>query len=396
MKDFLQIENLTKSYNKETILNRINCSIAKGEFIVLLGPSGCGKSTLLNCITGLIPFETGTISINGKEMNPISPANRNIAMVFQSYALYPNMNVRKNISFGMEIRKTPKAVIDQKVEQVAELLKIRDHLQKKPAHLSGGQRQRVAIARALVRKPDIFLFDEPLSNLDAKLRVNMRTELKKLHKKLAATIIYVTHDQIEALTLANRIAVMLNGEIVQFDTPNEIYHHPINTFVAKFIGTPVINILPATLVRKDGTWKLKIYPLQKNTAKSSHAADDFITLPIPTYLSEHDKKLEQIVKEHDGKVLLGIRPEAISYATQLPNDAVPATISAEVDVVVPSGADTFIVCRVLGHEITARAHSKAKLATPSSTQTDKTNFITLDIDLNQALLFNSHTENRIL
>ena len=232
---FLDIANVTKAYGNTEVLHRVDISVQEGEFLVLVGPSGCGKSTLLNMIAGLEEITSGEISINGRVMNGVHPSRRNIAMVFQSYALYPNMTVGQNITFGLEMHGVPKAERDKAMADVASLLQIDHLLDRKPGQLSGGQRQRVAMGRALVRNPDVFLFDEPLSNLDAKLRVDMRTEIKKLHQKLKTTVVYVTHDQIEALTLSTRIAVMYNGYVQQLGTPQEIYDTPANVIA----GLPI-------------------------------------------------------------------------------------------------------------------------------------------------------------
>src|SRR5918992_1381114 len=232
---FLEIDNLLKG---------INLSIEEGGFLVLVGPSGCGKSTLLNTIAGLESITDGEIRINGRAVNNLHPSQRDIAMVFQSYALYPNMTVAQNIAFGMEMRGVPKAEREKAVAGVAKTLQISHLLARKPSQLSGGQRQRVAMGRALVRDPQVFLFDEPLSNLDAKLRVDMRTEIKRLHHNLGTTIVYVTHDQVEAMTLATVIAVLKDGEIQQFGTPAEIYNRPANIFVADFMGSPSMNLVP--------------------------------------------------------------------------------------------------------------------------------------------------------
>ena len=240
----LGIHNIRKVYpNGVEVLKGINLDIADGEFLILVGGSGCGKSTLLNMIAGLETVTEGEISIGGKCVNDLPPKDRDIAMVFQSYALYPSMSVRQNIAFGLSLRKVPKAEQEATIARVAKLLQIEPLLDRKPAQLSGGQRQRVAMGRALAREPQIFLFDEPLSNLDAKLRVEMRSEIKLLHKRLGITTVYVTHDQIEAMTLGDKIAVMKDGVVQQFGTPDEIYTRPVNTFVAGFMGSPPMNLL---------------------------------------------------------------------------------------------------------------------------------------------------------
>ncbi len=243
----LQTSGLAKSYGAVEVLRDIDIAMAQGEFLVLVGPSGCGKSTLLNCIAGLEEITAGSLMIGGKDVTQEPPKDRDIAMVFQSYALYPTMSVGENIGFGMKIRKVPKAQMDAKILEVARLLQIDHLLDRNPSQLSGGQRQRVAMGRALVRDPKLFLFDEPLSNLDAKLRVEMRAEIKRLHKTTGASIVYVTHDQIEAMTLASRIVVLKGGNIQQIGTPQEIYDRPANTFVADFMGSPPMNIIPAVV-----------------------------------------------------------------------------------------------------------------------------------------------------
>jgi multiple sugar transport system ATP-binding protein len=241
----LSIQSLGKSYGQVHVLKDISAEIAPGEFLVLVGPSGCGKSTLLNCIAGLEETTAGRILINGRDVTSLPPRDRDIAMVFQSYALYPTMSVAENIAFGMKVRRLPKAEIDAKVAEVAGLLQIDHLLDRRPSQLSGGQRQRVAMGRALVREPALFLFDEPLSNLDAKLRVEMRAEIKRLHQTTHASIVYVTHDQIEAMTLATRIVVLKDGIVQQVGTPDEIYNRPANTFVADFMGVPPMNLVEA-------------------------------------------------------------------------------------------------------------------------------------------------------
>lgn len=238
------LKNVRKTYdNKKTVINNVNLEIKDKEFVVLVGASGCGKSTLLRMIAGLEDISDGEIYIGDKKVNNVPPKDRDIAFVFQSYALYPHMTVRENIAFGLKMRKVDKKTIDEKVTQAAEILNLGEYLDRKPKQLSGGQRQRVALGRAIVRNPKVFLMDEPLSNLDAKLRVQMRSEIKKLHEKLQTTFIYVTHDQTEALTMGDRIVVLNNGDIQQVDTPNEIYNNPKNTFVAGFVGSPQMNFI---------------------------------------------------------------------------------------------------------------------------------------------------------
>lgn len=238
------LKNVTKTYdNNKTVINNVSLEIKDKEFIVLVGASGCGKSTLLRMIAGLENISDGEIFIGDNKVNDVAPKDRDIAFVFQSYALYPHMTVRENIAFGLKMRKVPKAEIDKKVQEAAEILNLEEYLDRKPKQLSGGQRQRVALGRAIVRNPKVFLMDEPLSNLDAKLRVQMRSEIKKLHEKLQTTFIYVTHDQTEALTMGDRIVVLNNGVIQQVDSPEEIYNNPKNTFVAGFVGSPQMNFI---------------------------------------------------------------------------------------------------------------------------------------------------------
>ncbi len=247
----VRIAKLFKSYGNVEILKDINLTVEDGAFVVLVGPSGCGKSTLLRCIAGLEPITSGTMTIGGKQVNDLPPAKREIAMVFQSYALYPHMDVYGNMAFGLKFAKVPKADIDRRVNEAARILQLEPLLKRRPRELSGGQRQRVAIGRAIVRKPQVFLFDEPLSNLDAALRINTRVEIAKLHKMLKATITYVTHDQVEAMTLADKIVVMNKGRIEQTGKPLDLYYRPVNLFVAGFIGSPAMNFLVAAAKKRD-------------------------------------------------------------------------------------------------------------------------------------------------
>ncbi len=286
----LEITNIRKSYGDVETLKGIDISLESGEFLVLLGSSGCGKSTLLNIIAGLAEATSGDIRIGDRSVLGVHPKDRDIAMVFQSYALYPNLTVHRNIGFGLEMRKVPAAERDKAVREAAKLLQIEPLLDRKPSQLSGGQRQRVAIGRALVRKPNVFLFDEPLSNLDAKLRMEMRTELKRLHQMLKTTVVYVTHDQIEAMTLATRIAVMRDGKIEQLGTPDEIYNRPQTLYVATFVGAPPMNLLDATVT--GGALSIDGTP---------------IVLPLPQTI----KPLAD-----SQKLVVGIRPEALHLDEQ--------------------------------------------------------------------------------
>jgi multiple sugar transport system ATP-binding protein len=334
---FLDIRRATKSYGPVKVLHETDISIEEGEFLVLVGPSGCGKSTLLNMIAGLEEITTGDIAIKGRSMNGVRPAERNIAMVFQSYALYPNMNVAQNMAFGLEMHGVPKPERDKAVRQVAELLQITQLLDRKPGQLSGGQRQRVAMGRALVRDPDVFLFDEPLSNLDAKLRVDMRTEIKKLHQKLKTTIVYVTHDQIEALTLSTRIAVMYAGHVQQLGTPKEIYDTPANMFVAGFMGSPSMNLFAARVAVENG----------QAVAKVKRADGNEVTLPFAEARG---------FDGHDGReIVLGLRPEAITDRDGADRHSRAVhVIESGVEITEPAGSDTFVVTHLGGKEVTGR------------------------------------------
>src|SRR5690242_338077 len=291
----LEINGLSKRFGTVDVLKNINLTLDKGGFLVLVGPSGCGKSTLLNTIAGLESVTAGEILIDGQAVNGLHPSKRDIAMVFQSYALYPNMSVAQNMAFGMEMRGVPKPEREKAVAAVAKTLQIEHLLSRRPSQLSGGQRQRVAMGRALVRQPQVFLFDEPLSNLDAKLRVDMRVEIKRLHQQTGTTIVYVTHDQIEAMTLATKIAVLKDGELQQVGTPYEIYNSPSNLFVADFMGSPAMNLLEGKVTGANGARQIRI----------DRDGSPPIVLPIPASADE--------TRLSDGaKVIFGIRPEAFS------------------------------------------------------------------------------------
>lgn len=287
----LKLDKVIKRFGKTEVVHGLDLDIHDKEFLVLVGPSGCGKSTLLRMIAGLEEISDGTISINDKVVNDVAPKDRGLAMVFQNYALYPHMDVFGNMSFGLSLAKTPKNEIRTRVEEVAEILGLKDLLYRKPHELSGGQRQRVAMGRAMVRKPAIFLFDEPLSNLDAKLRIQMRAEIKLLHQRVDSTIIYVTHDQIEAMTLADRLVVLKDGYIEQVGTPLELFSEPVNTFVASFIGTPPMNLSNATVEIVDSVYRVII--------------DGGLSIPLP--LSKCYSSLS-----HGQKVAVGLRAEEIT------------------------------------------------------------------------------------
>ncbi|MEN5035786.1 sn-glycerol-3-phosphate ABC transporter ATP-binding protein UgpC [Pseudomonas sp. TWI929] len=317
----LELRNVNKTYGSglPDTLKDIQLSIKDGEFLILVGPSGCGKSTLMNCIAGLEQITGGAILIDQQDVSGMSPKDRDIAMVFQSYALYPTMSVRENIEFGLKIRKLPQAAIDEEVARVAKLLQIEHLLARKPAQLSGGQQQRVAMGRALARRPKIYLFDEPLSNLDAKLRVEMRTEMKLMHQRLKTTTVYVTHDQIEAMTLGDKVAVMKDGIIQQFGTPQQIYNDPANQFVASFIGSPPMNFIPVRLAQQDGRL---LALLDSGQARCE--------LPLGLAADQLDGR----------EVILGIRPEQIALGAGEGN-GLPG-IRAEVQVTEPIGPDLLV------------------------------------------------------
>jgi ABC-type sugar transport system ATPase subunit len=286
----MKLEGVYKSYGDVEILHGVDIDITDGEFVVFVGPSGCGKSTLLRMIAGLEDITGGDISISGERVNDKPPADRGIAMVFQSYALYPHMSVRKNMAFGLSIAKLGKAEIKTRVDAAAEKLQLTELLHRRPAQLSGGQRQRVAIGRAIVREPQVFLFDEPLSNLDAALRVNTRLEIAKLHQDLQNTVIYVTHDQVEAMTLADKIVVMNGGNVEQIGSPMDLYHRPANLFVAGFIGSPKMNFLPGTVTAVDGDTLTLSHGISLSRPGHSATSGDSVTLGVrPEHLVTNNK-----------------------------------------------------------------------------------------------------------
>ncbi|MFJ4429633.1 ABC transporter ATP-binding protein [Pseudomonas sp. NPDC089395] len=344
----LELRNVNKTYGSglPDTLKDIQLSIRDGEFLILVGPSGCGKSTLMNCIAGLENITGGAILIDDQDVSGMSPKDRDIAMVFQSYALYPTMSVRENIEFGLKIRKMPQAAIDEEVARVAKLLQIEHLLARKPAQLSGGQQQRVAMGRALARRPKLYLFDEPLSNLDAKLRVEMRTEMKLMHQRLKTTTVYVTHDQIEAMTLGDKVAVMKDGIIQQFGTPQQIYNDPANQFVASFIGSPPMNFIPVRLAKQDGRL---LALLDSGQARCE--------LPLGVAAEGLEGR----------EIILGIRPEQITQGSGEGN-GLPG-IRAEVQVTEPTGPDLLVfvtlnqtkVCCRLAPDITCKVGDSLNL-----------------------------------
>ena len=355
----IEVKDLTLSFGSVSVLKNMNLDVAEGEFVVLLGPSGCGKSTLLNCLAGLLDITDGQIWIKGKNVTWSEPSERGIGMVFQSYALYPQMTVRGNLSFGLKNARVPQPEIDKRIARAAEILQIQPLLDRKPAALSGGQRQRVAIGRALVRDVDVFLFDEPLSNLDAKLRSELRVEIKRLHNALGNTMVYVTHDQIEALTLADRIAVMKGGVIQQLAAPQEIYNRPSNLFVAGFIGSPSMNFLKGKTV--DGGRAFQFGATRIDLAGYDGGA----------------------VLERD-QAILGVRPEHITVSTvPLSGPSIPA----EVEIDEHLGADSLLWLKAEGANMSVRVPVEGRL--PPGTK------VHLGLDIPKASLFDAKTEQRI-
>lgn len=364
----LKIQNITKNFGSFEALNNINLEVEPGEFLILVGPSGCGKSTLLNMIAGLESVTSGQILIDNKDVTHLSPKDRDIAMVFQSYALYPNMTIRKNISFSLEMRKVPKEEQNTIVSRVSKMLQIESLLDRKPSQLSGGQRQRVAMGRALARDPALFLFDEPLSNLDAKLRVEMRAEIKELHQRTKTTIVYVTHDQIEAMTLGDVIAVMKDGEIQQFGKPKDIYDNPSNLFIASFMGSPSMNFIECKVVEEKEEIALE---LESNGAN--------YLLPCNAYSSDLRKSI-------NGKVIMGLRPEQIKdVSSNEPGDVI---IDCKIELTEPTGPDTLVSVRLNGTKTICRIHPDTACAVGD--------ILPLQFDLSKVVFFDPITKERIL
>jgi multiple sugar transport system ATP-binding protein len=358
----VSVQHLDKVYQGNThVLKDLSLDINSGEFLVLLGPSGCGKSTLLNCIAGLLDVEGGRIEIANRDVTNVDPSERGIAMVFQTYALYPTKTVYGNMAFCLRMKRKSKEFIDQKVKETAELLQISELLDRKPATLSGGQRQRAAIGRALVRDADVCLFDEPLSNLDAKLRTEMRIELKKLHKKIKSTFIYVTHDQVEAMTLASRIAVMDGGKFSQISTPDELYERPANTFVAKFIGSPAMNFIDGKISTRSG---------------AKVVTGDGIEFDVASY--------SFISKPQEGKdVILGVRPEHF----QIPTNG--KAYSTMLNIVEPLGANVLCYSSLGKTDVVASLN-------PSDLEGARTDQeLRLAIDLTKVSIFDKSTSLRL-
>ncbi len=356
----VNIKKVVKKYDEVLAVRGIDLDIRDHEFVVLVGPSGCGKTTTLRMIAGLEDITDGEIAIGGDVVNDVPPKDRDIAMVFQNYALYPHMTVHENMSFGLRLKKFPKEEINRRVDEAARILDISELLERKPKQLSGGQRQRVAMGRAIVRNPKVFLFDEPLSNLDAKLRVQMRIEIKKVHQKVRTTTVYVTHDQVEAMTLADRVVVMNHGVIEQVGTPTDLYHHPRTRFVAGFIGSPAMNFIPCDLTDEGGQLNLRI--------------NNVLSLPIPAARAgkyAHHKG--------NGSLLLGIRPEHLTEAKPQLEPGV-ATFDAELDVTEPMGMETLVYFPINGETICGRVNpmAGAKEGAPLKMAADLNNMHLID------------------
>jgi len=361
----LKIEELSKNFGATEVLKKINLEIDEGNFLVLLGPSGCGKSTLLNIIAGLETINEGNVYIDDYNVSKVEPKDRNIAMVFQSYALYPSMNVKENMVFGLKQAKISKEKIEEQLTKVSSFLQVDELLNRKPSQLSGGQRQRVAIGRALVREPRIFLFDEPLSNLDAKLRVEMRREIKKLHQRLKTTVVYVTHDQTEAMSLGTKIAIMNHGVIQQNDSPENIYNRPSNTFVADFIGSPSMNLIKGKL--KQSADKISFTSEESN-----------FDIPINNYDFDNTSQLD------NKEVYFGIRPEHIYFKKSNEDDF---EVNLRADLSEYIGHEQIITFNYANQELLAKIPSTIKIELSKETK--------LYFDLTQVSLFDANTEDRI-
>jgi len=354
------IKDAVKNYGSVYAVNHVNINIEDGEFVALVGPSGCGKTTTLNLVAGLIPMSGGTITIGDRDVTNLDPKDRDIAMVFQNYALYPQKSVYQNLAFPLQMRKLPKDEIDKRVRSAAKTLDITHLLERKPRELSGGQQQRVALGRALVREPRAFLMDEPLSNLDAKLRVQMRSEIKRFHQDLNATIIYVTHDQLEAVTMADKMAVMNGGFLQQYDTPANVFNNPVNMFVASFVGSPAMSLVPLTAVNKGGSVAL--------------ASPEGWELPL------NDKNSKLALMAKSDKVVLGARHSTIALAKTQSPGAVPAKVYT----VEPTGDVTYVQAFVSGTPV------NISLAPTVEVKPDEQVWLTFDQD--KIHLFDGETE----
>ncbi|MCD8327951.1 MAG: sn-glycerol-3-phosphate ABC transporter ATP-binding protein UgpC [Ruminococcus sp.] len=374
------LKNIYKKYPGNVVaVTDFNLQIKDKEFIILVGPSGCGKSTTLRMIAGLEEISDGELYIGERLVNDIAPKDRDIAMVFQNYALYPHMTVFENMAFGLKLRKVPKDQIAKKVEEAARILDIAHLLDRKPKALSGGQRQRVALGRAIVREPQVFLLDEPLSNLDAKLRAQMRTEISKLHKKLGTTFIYVTHDQTEAMTMGDRIVVMKDGIIQQVDTPTNLYNDPVNQFVAGFIGSPQMNFIDAKLLKNDGKYIVEFGSEDTKTTRGVK-----YTVEVPEAKADAEVLEPMVGKE----VVMGVRPECIHDEEMFLSTAKTGIIDTTVEVTEMMGAETYLYINCEGIPLTARV-SPRSTARPQ----DK---IKVAIDPNRIHLFDKETEKSLI
>ena len=375
----LSLKNIYKKYPGGVVaVSDFNLEIKDQEFIIFVGPSGCGKTTTLRMVAGLEEITSGELYIGDRLVNDVAPKDRDIAMVFQNYALYPHMTVYDNMAFGLKLRKTPKDEIKRRVEEAARVLDIAHLLDRKPKALSGGQRQRVALGRAIVREPKVFLLDEPLSNLDAKLRAQMRTELSKLHAKLGTTFIYVTHDQTEAMTMGDRIVVMKDGFIQQVDAPQVLYSKPCNMFVAGFLGSPQMNFIDSVLVEKDG--KLMVEFGTEDT-KTTRGTKYYIPLP-------ESKNADGALNEYIGKpIVMGIRPEDVHNEERLLEEYADCKVFADVEVTELMGAETFLYLNVEGFNFTARVE-------PTSTARPGDNIV-IALENDKIHLFDKETERTI-
>jgi multiple sugar transport system ATP-binding protein len=362
------LKNVTKKFNEVTAVNDLSIQIPDKAFAVLVGPSGCGKTTVLRTVAGLEEVTSGKIYIGDRLVNDVPPKDRDIAMVFQNYALYPHMDIYNNMAFSLKLRHVKKDEIDRRVREAADILGIEDLLQRKPRQLSGGQRQRVAVGRAIVRKPKVFLFDEPLSNLDAMLRVAMRAEISKLHRRLEATIIYVTHDQVEAMTMAEQIFIMNNGALQQSGMPLEIYRHPVNKFVAGFIGSPAMNFIDCRLIRENKDFFID-------------AGSFNLRVPQPFYPA--------IRHLQGGKIILGIRPEDMYDRRFASDETLTSSLTAAVEVIEPLGAETHLYLVCGQHSLVAR------MDTPQD-QFKIDQKIEVLVDMGKTHIFDSETKQAVV
>ena len=377
----VSLREIYKKYSGGVIaVSDFNIEIQDKEFIILVGPSGCGKSTTLRMIAGLEEISEGELYIGDRLVNDVAPKDRDIAMVFQNYALYPHMTVFDNMAFGLKLRKVPKDEIARKVEEAARILDIAHLLDRKPKALSGGQRQRVALGRAIVRNPQVFLLDEPLSNLDAKLRAQMRTEISKLHQKLGTTFIYVTHDQTEAMTMGDRIVVMKDGYIQQIDTPNNLYQNPVNQFVAGFIGSPQMNFIDATLRKYDNKYVVEF-------GRSASRDEEGVTysIEVPASKVTDEEALYPLI---DNEVVLGVRPECIHDEPAFLAQATTGVVEAVVEVTEMMGAETYLYLDCVGIPLTARVSPRTTARTGDT--------IKVALDPNRIHIFDKETEKSVL